>query len=252
MLNILIPMAGIGKRFQDAGFIDPKPFIDVNGMSMIETVLGDLLPKNGKYADYRFIIVTQGDFFNKYSHTLVGIKALFNKLEYHTIDHITSGPAETCVVAKAMINTSDRLLIANCDQLVNDPGYIDRMINFTDEHDADGGILCHVAKHKKWSFIDVVDDSKHISKCVEKDPISPLATTGHYYFRRGYDFVKAAEYVLDKKILSNGECYVSNVIQHMIGDNKKFIPYVINQFYPIGTPEDLKKYVATHGKEKPL
>ena len=105
-------MAGIGKRFQDAGFIDPKPFIDVNGMSMIETVLGDLLPKNGKYADYRFIIVTQGDFFNKYSHTLVGIKALFNKLEYHTIDHIISGPAETCVVAKAMINTSDRLLIS--------------------------------------------------------------------------------------------------------------------------------------------
>ena len=76
--------------------------------------------------------------------------------------------------------------------------------------------------------------------------------TGHYYFRRGYDFVKAAEYVLDKKILSNGECYVSNVIQHMIGENKKFIPYVINQFYPIGTPEDLKKYVATHGKEKPV
>lgn len=243
-------MAGIGKRFQDAGFTDPKPFIDVNGLPMIETVLGDLLPKNGKHAEYRFIIVTQSEFFNKYLHTLVGIKALFNKLEYYTVDHITSGPADTCMIAKALINTHDRLLIANCDQLVNDPGYIDRMINYADDNNADGGILCHVAKHKKWSFVDVKDDSRTITKCVEKEPISPLATTGHYYFRHGYDFVSAAQYILDKKILSSGESYVSNVIQHLIEQNKKFVPYVINEFYPIGTPEDLKIYLDKHGQAK--
>lgn len=36
MLNIVIPMAGRGSRFANAGYKMPKPLIDVNGKPMIE------------------------------------------------------------------------------------------------------------------------------------------------------------------------------------------------------------------------
>ena len=42
MINIVIPMAGMGKRFADAGYKDPKPFIDVLGKPMIQHVIENL------------------------------------------------------------------------------------------------------------------------------------------------------------------------------------------------------------------
>ena len=39
MLNIVIPMAGAGSRFADAGYEEPKPLIPVHGRPMIEVVI---------------------------------------------------------------------------------------------------------------------------------------------------------------------------------------------------------------------
>jgi len=45
MINIVIPMAGLGSRFSAAGFEKPKPFIDVSGKAMIVRVLENLLTR---------------------------------------------------------------------------------------------------------------------------------------------------------------------------------------------------------------
>ena len=39
MVQIVLPMTGLGKRFRDAGYTDPKPLIDVDGKPMIEHVV---------------------------------------------------------------------------------------------------------------------------------------------------------------------------------------------------------------------
>ena len=51
-LNIVIPMAGMGKRFQDAGYIFPKPLIEINNLPMINWVVNSLNIK----ANYIFIV----------------------------------------------------------------------------------------------------------------------------------------------------------------------------------------------------
>ena len=38
-MNVLIPMAGAGKRFFDAGYVFPKPLIEVNNKPMIQWVI---------------------------------------------------------------------------------------------------------------------------------------------------------------------------------------------------------------------
>ena len=45
-VNIVIPMAGRGSRFSDAGYVDPKPLINVKNKAMIELVAENLRPKN--------------------------------------------------------------------------------------------------------------------------------------------------------------------------------------------------------------
>ena len=63
MLNIVIPMAGRGSRFADAGYELPKPLIDVNGKPMIEVVTANIRPK----CDHRFIYICQVEHLNKYN-----------------------------------------------------------------------------------------------------------------------------------------------------------------------------------------
>lgn len=237
-------MAGTGTRFQDRGYAKHKPFIDIFGKTMIETVMSNILLECLNCQNHRFIIVTQEKFLIDYKQELDGIKALFNNVEFITIDYVTDGPADTCLLAKALIDNSTPLLIANCDQLVGEKGWIDSFLNYCDNGEADGGILCILAKHKKWSFIDINDD-KIITKCIEKDPITPLATTGHYYFKKGSDFILSAEAVKSSRNRVNGEMYVSHCYQYLIDMGKKFLPFMINNFYGLGTPEDLEKYINT-------
>lgn len=244
MINILIPMAGIGKRFQEAGYKDPKPFIPVGNTTMIEAVINNLIPSSPLLSDFRFIIVTQESFFETYHQILFWIEKLYKNVKFITIDRVTDGPAETCLAAKELINNNDPLLIANCDQIVNDNNWINNFLLYYSNKEVDGGILCILANHKKWSFIDIVDDSKIVSRCIEKQPITPIATTGHYFFKCGKDFVRGAEYVVKTNIRSNNEFYVSNVIQYLIDQKQIFKPYVVNSFSPIGTPEDLEKYLC--------
>ena len=53
MLNIVLPMAGKGSRFANAGYSLPKPFIDVAGKPMIKVVIDNLRPK----IEHRFIFI---------------------------------------------------------------------------------------------------------------------------------------------------------------------------------------------------
>tara|TARA_R110000796_G_scaffold240591_1_gene361737 strand:+ start:7799 stop:7978 length:180 start_codon:yes stop_codon:yes gene_type:complete len=40
--NVLIPMAGLGSKFKNAGFKNPKPLIDVAGKPMIQRVIENI------------------------------------------------------------------------------------------------------------------------------------------------------------------------------------------------------------------
>ena len=55
MLNIVIPMAGAGSRFADAGYKDPKPLIPIHGRPMIQVVIENLTPA----VPHRFIFICQ-------------------------------------------------------------------------------------------------------------------------------------------------------------------------------------------------
>ena len=62
MLNIIIPMAGHGSRFSNAGYKLPKPLIDVKGSTMIERVIKNLTPDQ----DHKFIFIVLDDHINEY------------------------------------------------------------------------------------------------------------------------------------------------------------------------------------------
>ena len=235
-LNILIPMAGAGKRFEQAGYTFPKPLIDVNGRPMIQVVVDNLNIK----ANY--IYVVQKKHREKYNlDTLLNL--ITPKCKIVEVESLTEGAACTALLAKEYINNNKPLLFANSDQFVewDSTEFLYKM----NETDADGGIVTFKATHPKWSFAKL-NDKGLVTEVAEKNPISDIATVGYYYWKKGSDFVKYAEDMIEKDIRVNNEFYVCPVFNQAIEDNKEIRTFNINKMWGLGTPEDLKFYLENY------
>jgi HAD superfamily hydrolase (TIGR01509 family) len=234
-MNVLIPMAGAGKRFEEMGYSFPKPLIDVDGKPMIQVVVDSL------NIDAKYIYVVQKEHYEKYN-----LKHLLNlispKCEIVQIDELTEGAACTTLLAEKYINNDEPLLIANSDQYLdwNSNEFMYSMV----ADDIDGGILTFTATHPKWSFAKLNKDG-FVERVAEKDPISDIATVGVYFWTRGSDYVKYAKQMIEKDIRTNNEFYVCPVYNEGIEGGKKIKTYHIDrkQMWGLGTPEDLRGFL---------
>jgi len=234
MLNIVIPMAGRGSRFSDAGYKLPKPLIDINGSAMIEKVIQNLTPKQ----QHKFFFICQNEHLINYD-----LKSIFESncksFEIIPIEKVTEGAACTVLLAKKFINNSDRLMIANCDQYVdiNINDYLDAELNF------DGYIMTMKSNETKWSYINY-DKYKNIKGIIEKKVVSNDATVGIYNFSRGELFVQNAEEMIMKNDRVNNEFYVAPVYTYMAKKKFKLGIYDISgKMYGLGTPKDLETFL---------
>ena len=232
-MNVLIPMAGAGSRFQKAGYTFPKPLIEVHGKPMIQVVVENI------NIDANYIYVVQKSHRKEYNlDTLLNL--ITPGCHIVEVDGVTEGAAVTTLLAKDYINNHEPLLMANSDQYVewDSNEFMYKMI----EQDVDGGIVSFEATHPKWSFAKV-DDFGYVTEVAEKNPISNIATVGIYYWKHGSDYVKYAEQMIDKDIRTNGEFYVCPVFNEAIQDNKKIKTFNISKMWGLGTPEDLIQFI---------
>lgn len=239
-LNVLIPMAGAGSRFQSAGYTFPKPLIQVHDNPMIQVVVENI----GLDANYHFVV--QKEHREKYNlDTMLGLIA--PKCNVIEVDGMTEGAACTALLAEEFINNDDPLFFANSDQWVdwNPIEFMYRM----QETDADGGIVTFEATHPKWSFAKV-NESGIVIEVAEKNPISTHATVGYYYWKHGSDFVKYANQMIEKNIRVNNEFYVCPVYNQAIEDSKIIRIYEAKKMWGLGTPEDLEYFIKN--KERQL
>ena len=110
------------------------------------------------------------------------------------------------------------------------------------ETNADGGIVTFKATHPKWSFAKI-DKNGVVTEVAEKNPISDNATVGYYYWKRGSDFVKYAEEMIEKNIRVNNEFYVCPVYNQAIEDGKTIRIAEAKSMWGLGTPEDLEYFL---------
>lgn len=232
-LNVLIPMAGAGSRFQQAGYTFPKPLIEVNGKPMIQVVVDNL------NVDANFIFVVQKDHREKYNlDTLLNL--ITPNCKIVEVDGLTEGAACTTLLAKEYIDNDAPLLMANSDQFLewDSNEFMYKMI----EQRVDGGIVTFTSTHPKWSFAKV-NEIGDVIEVAEKNPISDIATVGVYYWSKGSDYVKYTEQMIEKNVRVNNEFYVCPVFNEAIGDGKIIRTFNIDKMWGLGTPEDLKYYL---------
>ena len=235
-LNVLIPMAGAGSRFAQAGYTFPKPLIEVRGKPMIQVVVENL------NIEANYIFLVQREHYETYN-----LKYLLNLIapgcKIVQVDGLTEGAACTTLLAKEHINNDAPLVMANSDQFV-EWNSNECMYAFSADS-IDGGILTFKATHPKWSYAKL-DENGFVSEVAEKKVISDEATVGIYYWRHGSDYVKYAEQMIAKNIRTNGEFYTCPVFNEAVGDGKKVRVKNIEKMWGIGTPEDLNYFLDNH------
>ena len=244
MLNIVIPMAGRGSRFANAGYKMPKPLIDVKGKYMIEVVTDNLRPQ----CEHRFIYLCLAEHIEKYGLT-EKLNSIAPGCVIVPVSQVTEGAACTVLLAEKYINSDEPMMIANSDQFVD--------ININDylkkQGSYDGLIMTMTAHDNKWSFIKY-DENGFVTEVREKEVISDEATVGIYNFAKGSDFVSGAHDMIDRNIRVNNEFYVAPVYNILIEQGKKFAYYNIgslqNGMWGLGVPEDLEIFLKSELSSK--
>jgi dTDP-glucose pyrophosphorylase len=234
-LNVVIPMAGLGSRFQKVGYELPKPLIDVNGQPMVKLVV------EAMNIDAHFIYIVQKE--HRLDYPLDDILAFTPNFSIVEVDGLTEGAACSVLASKDLINKDNPLIIMNSDQLI----IWDSNDFMGAVKDYDGAIMCFEAYDSKWSFARV-NDNNLITEVAEKKPISNKATAGIYYWKHGSDFVKSAEQMIKKDIRVNNEFYVCPVYNEAIQNGLQIYNFMIESenMWGLGTPEDLDYYLKNY------
>jgi NDP-sugar pyrophosphorylase family protein len=243
-MNVVIPMAGRGKRFAECGFKAPKPLIPVLGKPMYSWAV-DGLPLD---SSSRLIFIClrehledtalETDIQNRYSRFSPQIISL---------NQVTEGQACTVLTSRERVDTNEDLLIFNADTYC--PTTLKHALaNFS--RPVDGVLDVFRGKGDHWSFA-LADQEGRVLETAEKRRISEWATTGLYYFRKGSDFVLHAESMIRSGERSNGEFYVAPVYNRMIAAGADIRINPIEQIWVLGTPEELRIFELRHKESHP-
>ncbi len=240
MLTIVIPMAGRGSRFADAGYALPKPLLPVHGVPMIELVVRNLTPSEPA----RFVFICRREHLSGYGFE-AGLRRAAPGCEIVPIDTVTEGAVCTVLLAQDAIDADDVLVIANSDQWVDHT--MDEHLALLRGRHLDGLIMTMTADDPKWSFVEL-DAARQVTNVVEKEVVSDEATVGIYTFARGGDFVRAAKAMIaaDKRV--NGEFYVAPVYNELIAEGAAIgidnVGAEGDGMYGLGIPADYEGFLA--------
>jgi len=237
-LHVLIPMAGRGQRFAEAGFEVPKPFIEVAGMPMVERVLRNVPPHDSLYL---LALEEHRPFIERW---VASISRAYPPREITTqyLEKVTQGSACTVLEAEGFLPEEDELLVVNCDQWLDYSA--EHFLSYVRRSRADGALLTFRGSGTKWSYLQQYDDGT-VSAVAEKEPISRDAIGGHFYWRESQACFKAIKQMIEQRQEVHGEYYLAPAFNQMINAGARVLAYPVARHVSMNTPEDLGAALAS-------
>lgn len=231
-MNIVIPMAGRGQRFQDAGYSCPKMLIEIAGKPMLYWALDSIYPW---LHDHEPLFICLKDHLEQFPIEAI-IKQYCGHAKIIGLDQVTNGQAETVYKSAERLRLEEPLLIYNCDtymisnlyDVLCEPAY----------WKADGVISVFHSNDECFSYASLKSDG-YVEKVMEKQVISSMATTGLYFFAKASFFVNTVESVIRKADTFQGEYYIAPIYNELIEQGHQFVLHQADICYPLGTPEQV-------------
>ena len=240
-LHIIMPMAGEGSRFKQAGIDTPKPLIKANGIPFFIRSLSSVKDSfDLSEVKVTCIIQAKHDTDNKLSN---GIKSELQSANIVVLPKLTRGAVETCLAAQPFMDEDDAILIMDCDlewHCYNYTKDIKRLLE-EDCSTVGGMLLSFRSDNPRYSY--ALTSGGIVKETAEKKVISSNALVGAYFFNTTEDFLFAANKLLSENKLSDvKEYYVSLLYNYLIQDGRTVMLHKVDSLYSFGTPEELYEY----------
>jgi len=238
----LIPMAGVGQRFIDAGYKTPKPLIDINGLPMVVRAAKSL-----PSADLWIFICRESHIIGEKIDRV--IKKYFPGALVLSVDHLTKGQASTCLIARDYLQPDDHLTIGACDNGMkyNQKTYKKLIKN----NDAliwtfrNNPVVLQNPKMYGWVSIDKSSRAKGVS-CklpISDDPMQDHGIAGTFSFNKAGYFLKCTDEMINKNRQINNEFYLDVVLDECVLSGYNVSTFEIDNYICWGTPKDLEIYL---------
>lgn len=255
--QMVIPMAGLGKRFSDVGYEDPKPLIEVAGQPMIAQAM-TFLPKP---VSRTLIARKEHAEDERFKKVVAKLDPPANVI---TLNEVTDGQAITAKIGVETVDPNLPVLIPPCDA-----GYVfdvEKWLEFEEAADADCIVWCadnHLPsiwypKQSGWIHANRETGKAHamaVKKLVADVPIDEqFALTGTFWFKTAQLFLDNVEELVASGERVNNEWYIDTVAKRMIERGMNVKAFIMTKFMPWGTPNELKTFdywndVHRHGRD---
>lgn len=240
-LHIVMPMAGEGSRFANAGWTIPKPLIELDGQPLFKHAISSVTA-DGIEMKYSFIV--RHEHIEKYGID-AGIKSFLPEANIFSVMKTTRGAVETCLIAESAIADDDAVIVMDCDLEFRSVKFIEiiKGILFQSMEEANGGALVSFESDQpKYSYAEVGEDG-YVVRTAEKEVISNHALCGAYFFSTGKRFKEIAYQLLNESEFNKKEYYVSLLYNYMLAAGEKVRLVPMEEYYSYGTPEELQRYL---------
>ncbi|MBI3442666.1 MAG: hypothetical protein HY007_02780 [Candidatus Sungbacteria bacterium] len=265
-MKIIVPMAGLGTRFQKVAdqnpeYTKPKPLISVRGFPMVRWATGSLpfLEHPGQHVvsplrvtpkDMIFIVLKEHD----KSHAITSeLKKIYsNDIHVISLDAVTRGAAETAYQTRPFVDPDEQIIISDSDHFF-DGSYLAAMLEHKDP-DTAGMIPVFSApddRIPRWSYALVKSGSTVIEQVGEKDRAlmerGAYANIGAYCFTKAHYFFDAVEEAIAANRTTGDEgkkeFYVAPIYQELISKGMKIQAAITPIVWGLGTPADLEYFL---------
>lgn len=248
-MQIIIPMTGYGSRFVAAGYKNLKPFIEVQGHSILEWIVKGMYP-----GERNFIFICRDEHLKQIVDMEQTLKNLAPNGKIYSIhDWEKKGPVNDVLRAESVIHDKEGCIINYCDFYMT--WNYQKFCREAEERMCDGAIPCYSGFHphllpernvyascKKDQEDNLIEIREKYS--FERDKTKACHSPGVYYFKNKELMFEYGQRLIRSRQTINNEYYASMIYNFMIQDGKRvWVPDNVEQFCQWGTPEDMEEYL---------
>ena len=211
-MNIIIPLAGMGKRLRPHTLTTPKPLLPVAGKPIVQRLVEDIARvMNEPISEIGFVI---GNFGAAVEKQLLDIAASVGAKGSIHYQLEALGTAHAILCAAPLLN--GKVVVAYADTLFR--------ADFRLDEEKEGAIWVKEVEQPEQFGVVKLNTDGSIEGFYEKPKqfVSNLAIIGIYYFRDGAYLREELQYLLDQKITTGGEYGITDGLQNMMKKGTKF------------------------------
>lgn len=227
-MNIIIPMAGMGKRMRPHTLTTAKPLIPVAGKPIVQRLVEDITRVCGEKVDEIAFIISPS-FGKEVEENLKKIaqsQGARGSIWYQEVAH---GTAHAIMCAEPVLK--GKVVVAFADTLFR--------ADFKMDTSQEGVIWVQRIEDPRQFGVVKLDGNEVITDFVEKPKefVSDLAIIGIYYFKDGEYLRDELKYLIDNDIRDKGEYQLTNALENMKKKGTRFVPGKVTEWLDCGNKD---------------